>query len=494
MTWKRNFERKMPRCLVTGVLVAVSIANAARSKPVASRESARKPNLIFILADDLGYAELGCYGQKKIRTPNLDRLASEGMRFTQFYSGNAVCAPSRCCLMTGKHPGHAYIRNNKAVPPEGQEPMPASEITIAELLKAQGYATACIGKWGLGPPGSESDPNRQGFDLFFGYNCQSHAHSHYPTYLRRNNERITLDGNDGKTGKQFSHDLMEAEALRFIRENKERPFFLYVPFTIPHVALQVPEDSLTEYVGKWDDPPYEGGKGYLPHPHPRAAFAAMVTRMDRSVGRIVALLKELDLERDTLVIFSSDNGPTHDRVGGSDSYFFESAGPLRGLKGSLYEGGIRVPFIARWPGRIKAGRVSDVPLAFWDVLPTLCSVAGVEHPINVDGISFAPTLFERGKERQHDFLYWEFPGYGGQQALRLGDWKAVRQNLNPSARLGTSRGQTQIELYNLANDIGEKNDLASQHPEMVERMRKIMAENHVPSPVFPIKVLDEAKQ
>jgi arylsulfatase len=465
---------------VSIILLSLLVAPCAIAQTV---PASRPPNVIFILADDLGYAELGCYGQKKIRTPNIDRLAAEGMRFTQFYAGNAVCAPSRCCLMTGKHPGHAHIRNNSEVQPEGQRPIPDSAVTMAELLKARGYVTAAVGKWGLGPPGSEGDPNRQGFDLFFGYNCQRHAHNHYPTYLWRNDQRILLEGNDGgRTGKQYSHDLMETEALKFIRDNRDRPFFLYVPFTIPHLALQVPEDSLKEYVGKWDDPPYTGGKGYQPHPHPRAAYAAMVTRLDRSVGRIVELVKQLNLDDKTLIMFSSDNGPTHDGAGGSDSAFFESAGALRGLKGSLYEGGIRVPFIARWTGKIQPGATSDLPLAFWDVLPTLCELAGADVPKDTDGISFLPTLLGKGNQKKHEFLYWEFPGYGGQQAVRWGDWKGIRTNLN--------REPSPIELYNLARDVGEKNNVAAQHPHIVERIAKIMADNHAPSALFPMKALD----
>ncbi len=464
--------------LAIGLLALFAPATAAE------RTAERPPNIIFILADDLGYAELGCYGQKKIRTPNLDRLAAEGMRFTQCYSGNAVCAPSRCVLMTGKHAGHAVVRNNLSVKPEGQHPIPDATVTVAELLKAKGYATAAIGKWGLGPPGSEGDPNKQGFDLFFGYNCQAHAHNHYPTYLWRNDKKITLEGNDGgATGKQFSHDLMEAEALKFIQDHKDKPFFLYVPFTIPHLALQVPEDSLVEYKGKWEDPPYQGGKGYLPHSHPRAAYAAMVSRMDRSVGRIIERIKQLELDERTVIFFSSDNGPTHDGAGGSDSEFFGSAGPLRGLKGSLYEGGIRVPFLARWPGKIKAGSSSDLPCVFYDVLPTLCELTGVGVPKDIDGISFLPTLLGKDGQKKHEFLYWEFPGYGGQQAVRMGNWKGIRVNLN--------KGETPIQLYDLAGDIGEKQDLAAQHPEIVKRIATLMPENHQPSEVFPIKALDK---
>jgi arylsulfatase len=445
---------------------------------------AKKPNIIYILADDLGYAELGCYGQEKIRTPHLDKMAAQGLRFTQHYSGNAVCAPSRCVLMTGLHSGHAYIRTNKEIKPDGQEPIPADTVTIARLLRGAGYATGMIGKWGLGMHDSTGAPHKQGFDHFFGYYCQRHAHNHYPTFLWRNAEKVPLEGNPGgATGKQHSHDLFETEALTFIRKNKDGPFFLYLPFTIPHVALQVPEDSLSEYKGKWDDPAYVGGKGYQPHAHPRAAYAAMVTRMDRTVGRILALLGELGLDENTIVMFSSDNGPTQG-AGGADSAFFRSAGRLRGFKGSLFEGGVRVPFIVRWPGKTRPGRTSDHISGFQDALPTLCEIAGAKTPTGLDGISLLPTILGKGEQRRHEFLYWEFPSSGGQQAVRLGDWKAIRQNLLKG------KGSTDIQLFNLAKDIGETTDVAAQHPEIVARVRSIMREQHRPSKVFPFKVLD----
>ncbi len=456
----------------------------------------RLPNIIFIMADDLGYGDLGSYGQRKIRTPHLDQMAKEGIRFTQFYAGSPVCAPSRCVLMTGKHGGHAYIRDNKEVQPEGQWPISDSEVTIAEMLKTRGYATGAFGKWGLGFVGSEGDPNKQGFDLFYGYNCQREAHNFYPDHLWRNNQKIMLEGNArGITGKQYSHDLIEAEALQFIRDNREKPFFAYVPFTIPHLALQVPEDSLAEYVGKWEDPPYDGKNGYLPHPHPRAAYAAMITRMDRSVGRILALLKELGLERDTLVVFTSDNGGAFGevtrgdfefkpgRMGGTDYVFFGSTGNSRAFKGSVYEGGIRVPFIARWPGKIKAGTVSQLPAVFYDVLPTLAEIVGLPAQKGSDGISFLPTLLGKGNQRPHEFLFWDFGGYGGQQAVRLGRWKGVRRNLH--------RGNTNLELYDLASDPGERQNLASQQPEMLKKIEKILLEQHQPSALFPCEVLDQ---
>ena len=467
------------------IAIAIAIALAFLTQTAGAQER-KRPNIIFIMADDLGYAELGCYGQKKIRTPNIDKLAKNGMRFTQFYAGNAVCAPSRCVLMTGMHSGHAYIRSNSEVKPEGQRPIPDNIVTVAELLKAAGYATGCVGKWGLGPPDSEGDPLNQGFDFFFGYNCQRHAHNLYPKYLWKNDTKVTLKGNTrGLTGKHYSHDLLEKEALGFIRQHKDDPFFLYVPFTLPHLALQVPEDSLNEYKGKWEDPPYKGGKGYLPHPHPRAAYAAMVTRMDRSVGRMMELLVELQLDENTIVFFTSDNGATYRRLGGSDSYFFVSNGLLRDFKGSLHEGGIRVPMVAYWKGHIPAGRVNDHIGGFQDVLPTLCDLAGAKTPKKIDGISFAPTLLGKGKQKQHEYLYWEFPSYGGQQAVRMGKWKAIRKNLR--------KGKLQIYLYDLSKDISESKDIAKAHSQVVARIREIMREEHVPSREFPIPVLDKMK-
>ncbi|VTU02015.1 arylsulfatase : Arylsulfatase OS=Blastopirellula marina DSM 3645 GN=DSM3645_19478 PE=4 SV=1: Sulfatase [Gemmataceae bacterium] len=452
------------------------------SPPARAADAERPPNVVFILADDLGCFELGCYGQKLIKTPNIDKLAEGGMRFTHFYSGCPVCAPSRCALMTGKHMGHATIRDNKATPPEGQHPIRAEDVTVTELLKAKGYATGAMGKWGLGMWDTTGSPLKHGFDLFYGYNCQSHAHTHYPKYLYRNDTRIDLKDNDGKTGTQFTQDLFEAEALAFLDKNKATPFFLYLPFTVPHVAVQVPEDALAEYKGKLgDDPAYDGKKGYQPHPAPHAGYAAMVTRMDRTVGRVVEKLKELKLDGNTLVIFTSDNGPTHN-VGGADSDFFKSAGTLRGLKGSVYEGGIRVPFIASWPGKIKPGTVSDERFYFPDVLPTLCEITGAKPPAGIDGVSFWPTLSGTGKQAPHEFLYWEFPGYGGQQAVIAGNWKAVRQALG--------KGVVRTELYDLAKDESETTDVADKNPEVLARLEKIMKEQHAPSAVFPLQTID----
>jgi arylsulfatase len=480
-------------------------------------EEAGPPNIVLILADDLGYSELGCYGQKKIKTPHLDRLAAEGLRFTQHYSGNAVCAPSRCSLMTGKHPGHAYVRNNAVpkLPPElleridkqspGQEPIPDAEVTIGELLKTRGYATAAIGKWGLGHFFTSGDPNRQGFDLFFGYNCQAHAHSYYPGHLWRNGQRVKLDndppvpgharlpsGADPRDpaayavfqGKDYAPDRMLRTALGFLRENKDRPFFLYYPSTLPHVALHVPEEDLKPYLGQWDETPFTGN-GYTPHRTPRAAYAAMVSRLDKDAGQIVRFVDELGLGRKTLILFSSDNGTTHlDKE--VDAAFFQSVGPLRGLKGSLYEGGIRVPLIARWTGTIARGRTSDHLSAFWDLLPTLAELTGATPPPGIDGLSLVPTLVGRGEQKAHPFLYWEFPGYGGQQALRQGRWKAIRRDMLRRAK----RDPLAIELYDLQTDVGETRDIAAQHPEIVAKARQIFTREHVPSRLFPMRPID----
>jgi len=477
----------------------------------ASRAAQRPPNVVLIVADDLGYRELGSFGQKLIRTPNLEGLAKQGMRLTQHYSGNAVCAPSRCVLMTGKHPGHAFVRNNRELKPEGQHPIPDSEITLAELLHKRGYATGAFGKWGLGGPGSEGDPIKQGFDRFFGYNCQRHAHSYYPSYLWSNDRRIDLKNDppvpghaslpkgadpadprsyDRFKGQDYAPDRINEQVLQFIRASKDKPFFVYYPTIIPHVALHVPDEELKPYLKLgWKDPPFTrgAGYGYTPHFTPRAAYAAMITRMDRYVGNVLALVEELGLMDNTIVVFSSDNGTTHLKLE-VDYDFFNSVGELRGLKGSLYEGGIRVPTIVRWPGRVAAGSVSDRVSGFEDWMPTLLELTGAADgvPENIDGISLAPTLL--GKEQPpREFLYREFSGYGGQQSVRMGDWKGVRQNMLRK----NNKTPLAIELYNLKEDVGETTDVAEKHPEIVAKIRKIMEAQHTPSELFPIRPLDK---
>lgn len=437
-----------------------------------------KPNVVLILADDLGYGELGCYGQSVIRTPNLDRLAASGMKFTQFYSGAPVCAPSRCVLLTGMHSGHAFIRDNREQQPEGQLPIPDDAVTLAERLQSLGYATAAIGKWGLGHPGSSGDPNRQGFDLFFGFNCQRHAHNHYPDYLWRNDQRISLPGAaDDSAARPYAQDLFTQEALQFIRDHAQEPFFLYLPFTIPHLSIQVPDASLVPYGGVIPEADYDHRDGYRPHPTPRAGYAAMVSHMDAAIGRIIGLLDELQLADNTLVIFSSDNGPTMGRLGGADSDFFRSAGLLHGRKGSVDEGGIRVPLIARWPNRIPAGQVTDHVGAFWDLVPTVLEAVGAATPAGLDGISLLPTLRGAGEQPDHPFLVWHFPGYGGQQAIRIGSWKGVRRELirHPDAPL---------QLYRLDQDLTESHNVAADHPEIVAQMMELLGQTQSPSEDF----------
>ena len=456
----------------------------------------KHPNIIYILADDLGYGELGCYGQEKIKTPNIDALAVAGMKFTQHYSGSPVCASSRCVLMTGKHTGHSYIRGNTENggwgpdAPEGQTPLISSEVTIAEILKAKGYATAAVGKWGLGGPGSVGHPNFQGFDFFYGYLCQRVAHNYYPTHLWENHD-VDILGNDyfkahqrikqsPKTdegwkkysGNVYATDRMILKAKNFINTNKDRPFFLYYATTVPHVALQVPEESLQQYKGQFDDQPYLGTQGYLPHEFPRAAYAAMITRMDRNVGELVDLINNLGLEDDTILMFSSDNGPTFN--GGVDAKYFSSAGPLSGLKVSAREGGIRVPMIAKWPGKIEPGSSTDHVSAFQDVLPTICDIVDTSMPKKIDGISFLPTLTGTGKQKQHEFLYWELRQ---QQALRMGDWKLYRRV--------NRKGETINHLFNLKNDIGEQNNLAETNPSKLNELIKIAMDARIDSKEFP---------
>jgi arylsulfatase A-like enzyme len=480
------------------VLVFASVVFVSLRVCAAPREATDRPNIIYILADDLGYAELGCYGQKIIKTPNIDRIASEGIRFTQHYSGQTVCAPARCSLMTGLHMGHAFIRDNadpkgrvtdesRSLFP-GQYPIPDTAVTVAEVLKERGYATAAYGKWGLGYEGSSGDPLRQGFDDFGGFLCQRHAHNHYPRFLWKS---VDMPGNDRVlTGKEYSQDYFTKWGLEFIRENRDNPFFLYLPFAIPHLSIQVPEESLAEYRGIIPETEYRH-RGYLQHPYPHAGYAAMISHMDRDVGKIMDLVKSLGLDENTIILFSSDNGPTYDRLGGSDSAYFESAGVFRGMKGSLYEGGIRVPLVARWPGQIEEGRTTDHVSAFWDILPTFSEIAGATTPKGLDGISFVPTLLGKAGQTSHKYLYWEFPakGYGGQQALRMGKWKAIRQNM--LRRDGTATANAMVtQLYDLDGDPGETTNVAAENPQIVKEVEEMMDSAHEPSELFPFAGLD----
>lgn len=454
------------------------------------------PNIVLIVADDLGFGELGCYGQQIIKTPCIDRLAADGVRFTQFYAGAPVCAPCRCTLMTGLHTGHAYIRSNKEKGPwskqveplepvfTGQEPIPAETVTLAELLKQRGYATAAIGKWGLGHLGTTGAPASQGFDLFYGYYCQRHAHNHFPAFLWRNDKKELQPGNDGKshTGQTYSQDQFVREAKEFLRQSQDRPFFLYLPFTVPHLAIQVPEESLQQYAGVIEEAPYESQDRYLKHPTPRAGYAAMVSHMDRGVGEIVELIDELKLGERTLILFTSDNGPVYDRHGGCDSEFFNSTAGLRGRKADVYEGGIRAPLIARWTGKTAQGKSDDVA-AMWDLLPTLCEFAGVDAPPGIDGVSLAGPILRGEAPPQRNYLYWEFPSYGGQQAVRAGQWKAVRTGLKD--------GLQPWQLYDLAADPQESVDVAADHPDITARLSRYAEEAHVRSDVFPLFSVDK---
>lgn len=462
--------------------MAAIVCRAAGQEPAPA--SAKRPNLVLIVADDLGVGELGCYGQAKIETPRIDAMAREGLCFTQFYAAAPVCAPARCSLMTGLHGGHAFVRDNFELWGEGQLALPAGTVTLPRLLQGAGYETALVGKWGLGGPKSSGEPSAQGFDHWFGAYCQRQAQTYYPGHLWRDGKRVPLAGNrtDGEAGTQYAPDLFLEEVERFLRREHAQPFFLYLPFTLPHVALQPEQEDLARYTGRFEERPYHGERGYLPHPTPRAAYAAMISRLDRDVGRVLDLLRELALEENTLVLFVSDNGPTPD-AGGVDTRFFDSAGGLRGRKGELYEGGIRVPLIARWPGRVPAGKTSAWLGAHYDLMPTLLEVAGVAAPQELDGLSFAAEL--RGERAPaHEFLFWEFNGYGGQQALRLGRWKGIRTDLISEL--------APLELYDLEANERETKNVAAEHEEIVAEMHAILAREHRPSREFPLPLLERA--
>lgn len=454
----------------------------------------RPPNIIYILADDLGYGDLSCYGQINFPTPNIDALAAHGMKFTQHYSGSTVCAPSRSSLMTGLHTGHTPIRGNKEVKPEGQYPLPDEIITIAEMLKAKGYSTAAFGKWGLGYPGSEGDPLNQGFDTFFGYNCQRIAHNYYPQHLWDNTKKVVLEGNSINNEKIYAPDLIHQKTLEYIEANRDNPFFAYVPSPLPHAELKIPDKYLSRFKGQLGpekayngcDPGCDAYKqgGYGSQSEPHAAFAAMVNLLDRQVGEIVKKVKELGIERNTLIIFSSDNGPHLE--GGADPDFFNGNGPFKGYKRDLYEGGIRIPMIAKWTGKITPGTTTNHVSAFWDVYPTFAELVGGDSEISTDGISFLPTLLG-GTQSHHDFLYWEFhanSGHSKQAVLIDGRWKAIRK---------LSRGEfTPIEIYDLENDSKEENDIAITRADIVYKAKQIIKKEHTDSPVgdwnFAIKL------
>jgi arylsulfatase A-like enzyme len=424
----------------------------------------RSPNIIYIMCDDLGYGDLGCYGQQTIRTPNIDALAAEGMRFTDFYAGHTVCRPSRLVLWTGKHTGHTAIASNASYVFQPED------VTIAELLKGAGYVTGGVGKWAMADADGRGHPNDNGFDFWMGYLDQSEAHNYYPLYLWRNHEKVPLEGNvlyerdDNNRGRvaqirtTYSHDIMTDEALGFIREQARLPFLLHIHWTIPHA-----NNEGGRVTGDGMEVPEYGQYANMDWPTPEKGFAAMVSRMDRDIGRIVALLQELDIDDKTIIFFTSDNGPHHE--GGHQHEFFDSNSALRGYKRDLYDGGIRVPMIVRWPGRVRAGSISHHAAAFWDYLPTACDIADIKPPDDIDGLSFLPEILGTEQPR-HDYLYWKFVGEGrDQEAIRADQWKAVRPKTDAP-----------IELYDLSCDIGEQNDLAAEHPDIIGKMVKYMEE------------------
>ena len=475
-------ERIGVRLLAFFIWAAMSLYAVVAQTAVPS-----KPNIIFILADDLGYGELGCFGQKIIQTPHLDRMAREGMRFTQFYAGNTVCAPSRCVLMTGKHTGHCSVRGNAGGAKQALLP---GERTVANVFKDAGYATALIGKWGLGDfeeGGQHALPTREGFDYFFGYANQNHAHNYYPDVLFRNEERVPLK-NVVKAAKnagsfktfisgaatnrvEYSHDLFAKEALDWLRaQKKEKPFFLFLSFTIPHA-----NNEAKQLFGDGAEVPDYGIYANKDWPNPDKGHAAMITRMDRDVGRVLDLLKELGIEKNTLVIFSSDNGPHNES--GRDPKFFNSSGPFTGLKRSMHEGGIRVPTIAWWPGVVKAGKTSEYVAYFGDFYSTVCDLIGKKTPAGLDSISLAPTLTGKGRQKKHDYLYWEFYEQGSRQAVRFGNYKAIREPMLSG----------KVQLFNLAKDLKEENDLAKENPKLVKKATALMDEAHVNDPRWQVK-------
>lgn len=466
----------------------------------------KKPNIIYIYADDLGYAELGSYGQKKIKTPNLDRMAGEGIRFTQHYSGAPVCAPSRTMLMTGKHSGHSYIRGNYELggysddTEGGQMPLPEGTFTIAKMLKNAGYSTAIVGKWGLGMADTTGNPNTQGFDYAYGFLDQKQAHNFYPTHLWENGQWDKLSNPiinvhkhlDAKTatgkdfeyykGKDYAAAKMTEKALQFIDRNKGKPFFLYLPYTIPHASLQAPDDYVKKYIGQFDEQPYYGTQGYASTKYPLSTYAAMITFLDDQVGTILQKIKELGLDENTIIMFSSDNGTTFN--GGVNAKFFDSVGGLRGLKMDLYEGGIRMPFIARWKGAIKANQVSEHISAQYDLMATLAELTGQKVPNQTNGISFLPELKgNTTKQKQHDFLYFEYPEKGGQVAIRVGDWKGVRTDVKKNPKVPW-------QIFNLKTDRNETTDVSAQHPELIRLFDQIQKREHQHSHIIDWEFID----
>ncbi len=447
-------------------------SSLCKAQPKSVIATADRPNVIYLLCDDMGYSDIEAYGQQMISTPNLTRLVQQGMSFTQFYASTAVSAPSRASLMTGQHTGHTKIRGNKEIQPEGQEPLDPNVKTLGNLFQENGYVTGCFGKWGMGYPGSGGEANDMGFNEFYGYNCQRKAHKYYPDYLWNNKTKENQNG-------RYSQDAIHEHALKFIRDNKDKAFFGYFTYTIPHAELTQPQDSIVEmYRNKFHEPnPFYDNGDYGTALNPRAQFAAMITRLDTYVGQIIEELERLGIADKTLFIFTSDNGPHQE--GGADPYFFNTEARLKGLKRALYEGGMRVPYIAYWPGKIQPGSISHIQAAGWDMMPTFVDLLGADTDWRqepMDGISILPTFLNKGEQPLHDFLYWEFHEEGGRQAVRAGDWKLIRQSIRS--------GNPTHELYNIAEDPHEDRNIAAQYPEKVEELKAIMDREHVYSSLF----------
>lgn len=465
--------KNLMKCTIVSLLAALSVR----------ADFPKQPNVIFILADDLGYGDLSCYGQEKFATPNIDQLAADGMRFTQNYSGSAVCAPARCSLLTGLDIGHAPIRANRIVGDEGDQPMPRDTFTMAHLFKNAGYTTGIFGKWGLGAPNSGSEPLDMGFDRFYGYNCQRQAHHYYPYFLWNDRQREILWGNVGLEHGDYAPDLIQNQCLQFIETNQDRSFFCYYAPTQPHAEMVAPEKYMMRYRGKFlpesvykgcDSGPKFRRGDYASQPEAHAALPAMINVLDDYVGELRRKISELGIAENTLIIFSSDNGPCEE--GGNDPEYFQSSGPFRGIKRDLYEGGIRTPLIACWPGTIQQSQTTDHVSAFWDIMPTLAELIGQPAPKNTDGISILPTLLDKDGQQDHESLYWEFHKRGGRIAIRKGNWKGVRYSVikNPDSPL---------ELYNLESDPGEKTNVAAQHPEVVAELDRLLKEARTESPI-----------
>ena len=462
-----EFQRRpIHRIIAIVIFASLGFSHFALAVPKLNAQTSSRPNVIFILADDLGYGDLSCYGQKHFSTPHIDALAKSGLKFTKGYSGSTVCAPSRCCLMTGLHSGHAAVRGNQEIKPEGQAPMPADTKTVAHLMQSAGYQTGVFGKWGLGGPKSVSAPIKMGFDRFYGYNCQREAHCYYPGHLWSDTTKILLSENADGQERQYAPDLIQREALKFIRANREKPFFCYYAAIQPHADIVAPQKYMQRHRGKYGvETPHTTGH-YRAQAEPRAAFAAMVNVLDDYVGEIVSALETQGIADNTLIIFTSDNGPH--KEGGHDYQFFDCSGGLRGEKRDLYEGGVRVPMIAAWPSKIAAATETDQTTAFWDFLPTMAALTGQALSQETDGVSILPTLFgQPDQQQQHDYLYWEFPAKKGRVAIRKGDWKGVRYDVSKDPN-------SPLELYDLKSDVGEANNIARRNPEVVGQLDKLL--------------------